>query len=234
MDGRWRGFAAAIPGARRASIRRPRRRRTRAWAGPGVTGVGEFECDPVEPRLHRSVNHRVISWQRFVAVRISYAHASRALLRAALAVPRPRSALRRGHPDHRRQYRRGAASGDEYSLARQPLQRRDLHAHSSFDQIKEMPRGATVFMSLGTNDAVGGALDVRRRASRRSSRPPTHRASSSYWVGPPCVIKPWQVHSKKLDEILQSELEGTSVDLCQPAGSRVLRPFHPCGGWGAF
>jgi len=32
-----------------------------------------------------------------------------------------------------------------------------------FQQIKQMPRGATVFMSLGTNDAVGGALDVDKR-----------------------------------------------------------------------
>ena len=79
-----------------------------------------------------------------------------------------------------------------------------------FQQIKEMPRGATVFMSLGTNDAVGGARDVEARVKAIVAAADA-QGIKLYWVGPPCVIKPWQVHSKKLDEILQSELEGTSV-----------------------
>jgi hypothetical protein len=79
-----------------------------------------------------------------------------------------------------------------------------------FQQIKEMPRGATVFMSLGTNDAVGGALDVESRVKAIVAAAEA-QGIKLYWVGPPCVIKPWQVHSKKLDEILQAQLAGTSV-----------------------
>jgi hypothetical protein len=79
-----------------------------------------------------------------------------------------------------------------------------------FQQIKEMPRGATVFMSLGTNDAVGGALDVEQRVKAIAAAAEA-QGIKLYWVGPPCVLKPWQVHSKKLDEILQAELAGTSV-----------------------
>ena len=79
-----------------------------------------------------------------------------------------------------------------------------------FQQIKEMPRGATVFMSLGTNDAVGGALDVESRVKAIVAAADA-QGIKLYWVGPPCVLKPWQVHSKKLDEILQAELAGTSV-----------------------
>jgi hypothetical protein len=79
-----------------------------------------------------------------------------------------------------------------------------------FQQIKEMPRGATVFMSLGTNDAVGGALDVEKRVEEIVAAADA-QGIKLYWVGPPCVLKPWQVHSKKLDEILQTQLSGTAV-----------------------
>ncbi len=81
-----------------------------------------------------------------------------------------------------------------------------------FQQNKEMPRGATVFMSLGTNDAVGGAgaLDVQKRVAAIVAAADA-QGVKLYWVGPPCVLKPWQVHSKKLDEILQAQLAGTSV-----------------------
>ncbi len=79
-----------------------------------------------------------------------------------------------------------------------------------FQQIKEMPRGATVFMSLGTNDAVGGALDVEKRVAAIVAAAEA-QGIKLYWVGPPCVLKPWEVHSKKLDEILQTQLAGTSV-----------------------
>ena len=79
-----------------------------------------------------------------------------------------------------------------------------------FQQIKEMPRGSTVFMSLGTNDAVGGALDVEKRVAAIVAAAEA-QGIKLYWVGPPCVLKPWQVHSKKLDEILQDQLAGTAV-----------------------
>ena len=79
-----------------------------------------------------------------------------------------------------------------------------------FQQIKEMPRGATVFMSLGTNDAVGGALDVEKRVEAIVAAADA-QGIKLYWVGPPCVLKPWEVHSKKLDEILQAQLAGTPV-----------------------
>ncbi len=81
-----------------------------------------------------------------------------------------------------------------------------------FKQLSEMPRGATVFMSLGTNDAVGGAgaLDVHKRVEAIVAAAET-QGVKLYWLGPPCVLKPWETYSKKLDEILAAQLAGTSV-----------------------
>jgi hypothetical protein len=81
-----------------------------------------------------------------------------------------------------------------------------------FKQLSEMPRGATVLMSLGTNDAVGGAgaLDVHKRVEAIVAAADA-QGVRLYWMGPPCVLKPWETYSKKLDEILSAQLAGTSV-----------------------
>jgi hypothetical protein len=73
-----------------------------------------------------------------------------------------------------------------------------------------MPRGATVIMSLGTNDAVGGALDVHKRVEAIVAAAEA-QGVKLYWLGPPCVLKPWETYSKKLDEILAAQLAGGSV-----------------------
>ena len=79
-----------------------------------------------------------------------------------------------------------------------------------FRQLREMPPGATVFMSLGTNDAVGGALDVQKRVEAIVAAAET-QGVKLYWMGPPCVLKPWETYSKKLDDILKAQLAATSV-----------------------
>lgn len=93
-----------------------------------------------------------------------------------------------------------------------------------FQQMKEMPRGATVVMSLGTNDAVAGALDVQKRVEAIVAAADA-QGVKLYWAGPPCVLKSWEANSKKLDELLQAQLAGTSVtyvsmqdpSLCSPS-----------------
>lgn len=73
-----------------------------------------------------------------------------------------------------------------------------------------MPRGATVIMSLGTNDAVAGALDVQKRVEAIVAAADA-QGIKLYWLGPPCVLKPWEANSKKLDGLLQAQLAGGSV-----------------------
>jgi lysophospholipase L1-like esterase len=78
------------------------------------------------------------------------------------------------------------------------------------DQLQRSPRGATVFMSLGTNDAVGGALDVREPVEKIVATA-EGQGLRLVWIGPPCVLKPWNENVKKLDAILREELHGTGV-----------------------
>jgi hypothetical protein len=78
------------------------------------------------------------------------------------------------------------------------------------DQLRQSPRGATVFMSLGTNDAVGGALNVKKPVETIVSTADA-QGVKLVWIGPPCVFKPWDESARKLDGILREELQGTQV-----------------------
>jgi GDSL-like Lipase/Acylhydrolase family len=95
-----------------------------------------------------------------------------------------------------------------------PANRFNVAIYTPFilQQLDQMPHGATVIMSLGTNDAVGGAgaMDVQTRVEAIVAAAAA-RELKVYWVGPPCVRKPWETYSKKLDEILQAQLASTSV-----------------------
>ena len=85
-----------------------------------------------------------------------------------------------------------------------------IYTPNIFQQIKEMPEGAKVFMSLGTNDAVGGLVDQKKRVEAIVAAAQAQKIQL-YWLGPPCVLKPWEVSSRKLDEALAAQLAGTSV-----------------------
>ncbi|MGO9768456.1 MAG: hypothetical protein ACLPSW_02665 [Roseiarcus sp.] len=99
-----------------------------------------------------------------------------------------------------------------------------------FKQLSEMPRGATVVMSLGTNDAVGGALDVHKRVEAIVAAAEA-QGVKLVWLGPPCVLKPWETYSKKLDEILQAQLEGGSVTYVSLQGPEFCeRSLHAGDG----
>jgi hypothetical protein len=85
-----------------------------------------------------------------------------------------------------------------------------IYSGAVLDQLRQAKKGETVFMSLGTNDAVGGALDVKARVQAIVATA-DQLGVKLVWMGPPCVLKPWEVYSKRLDEILKAELAGTSV-----------------------
>ncbi|MBV8663906.1 MAG: hypothetical protein JO107_12465 [Hyphomicrobiales bacterium] len=94
-----------------------------------------------------------------------------------------------------------------------------IYTSNIFEQIQQMPHGATVVMSLGTNDAVAGALDVQKRVEAIVAAADA-QGIKLYWLGPPCVLKPWESNSKKLDELLQAQLAGgpvTYISLQEPS-----------------
>ncbi len=99
-----------------------------------------------------------------------------------------------------------------------------IHGGAILEQIRQLPRGTTAFMSLGTNDAVGGAVDVRKPVQDILAAAAA-RDVKLVWLGPPCVFKPWNTYAKQLDAKLRDQLKGTSVvyvgmqdaDICNPS-----------------
>ena len=85
-----------------------------------------------------------------------------------------------------------------------------IYSGAVLEQLRQARPGETVFLSLGTNDAVGGALDVQKRVEAIVAMADSIGVKL-VWMGPPCVLKPWESYSKKLDEILKAQLAGTSV-----------------------
>ena len=92
------------------------------------------------------------------------------------------------------------------------------------EQIDRVPRGASVFISLGTNDAVADQVDVKDRVEKIVSAAKA-QGLNQVWIGPPCVVPRWETHAKEIDETLSSELGSLKIpyvstqdaDLCPPA-----------------
>jgi hypothetical protein len=99
-----------------------------------------------------------------------------------------------------------------------------IYTAKIFDQIHAMPRGANVVMSLGTNDAVAGLVEQKARIDMIVAAA-GEQGIKLTWLGPPCVRTAWENHSKDLDAVIASALEGTSVayvsaqdpEFCAPA-----------------
>lgn len=85
-----------------------------------------------------------------------------------------------------------------------------IHGGAILEQIRRLPRGVTAFMSLGTNDAVGGAVDVRKPVQDILAAAAA-RDVKLVWLGPPCVFKSWDKYARELDANLREQLKGTSV-----------------------
>lgn len=70
-------------------------------------------------------------------------------------------------------------------------------------QIAKVPKGSTLFLSLGTNDAVGGVLKVQANVDAIISAA-SDRQIKVVWLGPPCVFKTWDKDAEALDGVLAS------------------------------
>ena len=68
-------------------------------------------------------------------------------------------------------------------------------------QMSQVPKGSTLFLSLGTNDAVGGVLKVQKSVDAILSAA-ADRGIRVVWLGPPCVFKNWDDSAKALDGVL--------------------------------
>jgi hypothetical protein len=91
-------------------------------------------------------------------------------------------------------------------------------------QLARLPKGAVVLMGLGLNDAaipvkgmhadIEWVIDLALRTGERI-----------VWIGPPCVLKRWDIRAKEMDDYLSQRLASTSIQyvslrdpqICQPA-----------------
>lgn len=85
-----------------------------------------------------------------------------------------------------------------------------IYSGGIMEQLRQAKKGETVFLSLGTNDAVGGALDVKPKVAAIVAEA-DKLGVKLVWIGPPCVLKPWEDSARKLDAILAAELKPTSA-----------------------
>ena len=98
-----------------------------------------------------------------------------------------------------------------------------IHGGAILEQINRLPRGVTAFMSLGTNDAVGGAVDVKKPVQAILAAAAA-RDVKLVWLGPPCVFKSWDKYAKELDANLRALLKGTSVIYVGMQDAEVCNP----------
>ena len=85
-----------------------------------------------------------------------------------------------------------------------------IYSGQIMEQLRQAKEGETVFVSLGTNDAVGGALDVKAKVAAILAEA-EKLGVKLVWIGPPCVLKDWETHAKALDGILAAELAGKAT-----------------------
>ena len=76
--------------------------------------------------------------------------------------------------------------------------------------IQQAAPGTTVFLSLGTNDAVGNIEGLDGGITKIVQAADAAKVKL-VWMGPPCVFKPWNTNAVALDAELKTELKATDV-----------------------
>ena len=74
-------------------------------------------------------------------------------------------------------------------------------------QIAQVPAGTVAFVSLGTNDAVGSIKGVGPRVDKVLAAVDA-AGITAVWIGPACVIQPWNSTVGELDKLLSDKLAG--------------------------
>lgn len=99
-----------------------------------------------------------------------------------------------------------------------------IRAGSAVEQLRKIRAGSTVFLSLGTNDAVGSIKGLEKGIDRIVETAQASRLKL-IWIGPPCVNKSWDTRALELDGILRARLANTGItyvsmrdpSLCSPS-----------------
>jgi hypothetical protein len=162
------------------------------------------------------INHKVVSFARFGRFFCGTRMSIRTLCLSAALLMLPAAA----------QAEAGRVIGDSIGVgvswaAKIPSTAKNsvaIYSGAIMEQLHQAQQGETVFMSLGTNDAVGGALDVKAKVAAILAEA-DRLGVKLVWIGPPCVLKPWEEYAKKLDGILAEQLAGTTATYVSTQGA---------------
>jgi hypothetical protein len=102
-----------------------------------------------------------------------------------------------------------------------------IRSADAINQVRRTPRDAVAFLSLGTNDAVGSIAGVASPIDRIVGAARDANVNL-VWIGPPCVLKSWNVNVGKLDAVLQERLAGR-IPYVSTADPRVCDPSIRAG-----
>lgn len=93
-------------------------------------------------------------------------------------------------------------------------------------QISAVPNGATVVVSLGTNDASYGNFDIFKLEPQIDLliKMMQDKKLRIIWVGPPCVGVKWNKNSEMIDALLKRKLGITYVST--QSGPYCSKPYY--------
>jgi hypothetical protein len=99
-----------------------------------------------------------------------------------------------------------------------------LRRNAVAPQFPQIPKGAVVLMSLGLNDAAI-PVHAMRKDIEQVIDGALRTGEKMVWIGPPCVLKSWDVRAKEMDDYLRQRLASTTIQyvslrddkICQPA-----------------
>jgi hypothetical protein len=97
-----------------------------------------------------------------------------------------------------------------------------IRSADAINQVRRTPRDAVAFLSLGTNDAVGSIAGVTSPIDRIVDAARDANVSL-VWIGPPCVLKSWNINVVKLDAVLQERL-ASRIPYVSIADPRICDP----------
>lgn len=90
-------------------------------------------------------------------------------------------------------------------------------------QFEKIPKGAVALLSLGINDAID-PLEHLRPSIERVIEKAEKTGEKFVWIGPPCVLKAWDLRAKAVDDYLRARLARTSIQYVSMRDPQICHP----------
>jgi hypothetical protein len=116
-----------------------------------------------------------------------------------------------------------AAMGEAIGLGGVAHHSVSLRRPTIAEHFARIPKGAVAIMSLGLNDAAIPVKAMGHHIERViEGALATHERI--VWVGPPCVLKSWDVRAKEMDDYLKARLAETPIQYVSLRDKQICQP----------